>query len=93
MFWRNVLSRNRADREWREEMEAHLQILTDSFVEQGMTPEEARHAALKQAGNLIRRREEIYQMNGIRWFVQFQQIYAMPHADCAKIPHSQSLPY
>ena len=68
MFWRSFLRRDRADQEWREEMEAHLQMLIDSFLEQGLTPEEARHAALKQAGNLTKRREEIYRMNGIPWF-------------------------
>src|SRR5580704_1849444 len=64
MFWRN---RDRMDREWREEMESHVQILTDSFLAQGMTPQEARSAALRQAGNLTLRREEIYRMNGIQW--------------------------
>ena len=67
MFWRSLLRRGRVDEEWREEMEAHLQILIDSFVEQGLTPEQARYAALKQAGNLTTRREEIYHMNGIQW--------------------------
>ncbi len=67
MLWRNFLQRDRADQEWREEMEAHLKMLIDSFLEHGMTPEEARHAALKQAGNLTARREEIYRMNGIQW--------------------------
>jgi predicted permease len=67
MFWRNLLQRDRADEEWRQEMEAHLQMLIDSFREQGLTPDEARHAALKQAGNLTARREEIYRMNGIQW--------------------------
>jgi predicted permease len=67
MFWRNLLQRERMDREWREEMEAHLQILTDSFLAQGMTQQEARSAALRQAGNLTARREEIYRMNGIQW--------------------------
>lgn len=67
MHWRNFWQRDRADQEWREEMEAHLQILIDSFLEQGLAPDEARHAALKQAGNLTARREEIYQMNGIQW--------------------------
>jgi predicted permease len=68
MLWRNFLQRDRADQEWREEMEAHLRMLIDSFLEQGMTLEKARHAALKQAGNLTARREEIYRMNGIPWF-------------------------
>jgi predicted permease len=67
MFWRNLLHRDRMDREWREEMESHVQILTDSFLAQGLMPEEARAAALKQAGNLTARREEIYSMNGIQW--------------------------
>jgi predicted permease len=68
MLWQNLLRRDRVNQEWREEMETHLQMLIDSFQEQGLTPEEARHAALKQAGNLTARREEIYRMNGIQWF-------------------------
>ncbi|HWC95536.1 MAG TPA: ABC transporter permease, partial [Candidatus Sulfopaludibacter sp.] len=67
MFWRHLLHRDRMNREWREEMETHLQMLTDSFLAQGLTPEEARAAALKQAGNLTARGEEIYRMNGIQW--------------------------
>ncbi len=67
MFWRSLLRRDHLDEEWREEMESHLQMLTDSLVEQGLTPEEARAAASKQAGNLTARREEIYRMNGIQW--------------------------
>jgi putative ABC transport system permease protein len=67
MSWRNYLRRNKADREWREEMEAHIEMATDAFLAQGLTPEQARAAARKQAGNLIARREEIYQMNGIGW--------------------------
>ena len=67
MFWRNLLHRDRMDREWREEMETHLQMLTDSFLAQGLTPREARTAALRQAGNLTARGEEIYRMNGVQW--------------------------
>ncbi|WP_321469919.1 ABC transporter permease [uncultured Paludibaculum sp.] len=67
MFWRNLLLRDRVDQEWREEMESHLQMLTESLLEQGLTPDEARDAALRQVGNLTARREEIYHMNGIQW--------------------------
>jgi hypothetical protein len=63
----NFLRRAKEDREWREEMEAHLQIATEHFLEQGMSPEEARAAALRQAGNLTARLEEIYQTNTIHW--------------------------
>ncbi len=71
MSWRNYFRRNKADREWREEMDAHVEMLTEAFIARGLTPEEARSAALKQAGNLIARREEIYQMNGIGWLDSF----------------------
>jgi putative ABC transport system permease protein len=67
MSWRFFFRRNKVDREWREEMEANIDLATDAFLGQGMTPEQARAAALKQAGNLIARREEIYRMNGIEW--------------------------
>ena len=45
MLWRHFLHRDRMDREWREEMESHVQMLTDSFLAQGLTPAEARAAA------------------------------------------------
>lgn len=67
MSWLNYLRRDKADSEWREEMAAHLEMATDAFLAQGMTPEDARSAALKQVGNLTARREEIYEMNGIAW--------------------------
>src|SRR5579871_1791456 len=67
MFWRNLLRRDHEDEGWREEMESHVQMLTDSFLAQGLTPQEARSAALRQVGNLTGRREEIYRMNGIEW--------------------------
>jgi predicted permease len=64
---RNFLQRRKRDREWREEMEAHLQIAIEDFLAQGMPPEEARAAALRQVGNLTARVEEIYHMNTIGW--------------------------
>jgi predicted permease len=67
MSWLNYFRRAKADTEWREEMDAHVEIATDAFLAQGMTPEEARSAALKQTGNLTARREEIYEMDGIAW--------------------------
>ena len=36
-FW-NFLQRRKRDREWREEMEAHLQIAIEDFLAQGMPP-------------------------------------------------------
>ncbi|HEY3742560.1 MAG TPA: ABC transporter permease [Bryobacteraceae bacterium] len=65
MAWWDFLRRDKADREWREEMESHLQISIDAFMAEGMSAEDARSAALVRAGNMTARREEIYRMNGI----------------------------
>jgi predicted permease len=52
-------------------MEAHLQIAIEDFLAQGMPPEEARAAALRQVGNLTARVEEIYHMNTVGWIDAF----------------------
>ena len=39
MSWLNYLRRDKADSEWREEMAAHLELATEAFLAQGMTPE------------------------------------------------------
>jgi hypothetical protein len=38
MSWWNYVRRDKADREWREEMEAHIEMATDAFLARGMTP-------------------------------------------------------
>jgi len=47
--------------ELEQEMDAHLQFLTDENVERGMEPEEARAAARREFGNMTRVRERSYQ--------------------------------
>lgn len=63
-FW----SRKRVDDDAAEELRAHLELLTDRYINNGMTQEEARAAASRQMGNVTRVREDIHEMNGIRWF-------------------------
>ena len=43
----------RHDRELRVEIDAHIAEAADEYVRQGMTPEEARHAALRRFGGVI----------------------------------------
>ena len=64
-LWRR---RRQQDDETRAEFEAHLELLVDRYVRQGMTPDEARGHALKQFGNVTWHREEIHLMNRVRWF-------------------------
>src|ERR1035437_8515674 len=44
-FWRRK-------REIAEELEAHLRMATQEFIERGMKPEEARASAIRECGNV-----------------------------------------
>jgi putative ABC transport system permease protein len=61
--WSRFFRRAYWDAERARELDAHLQIETDENVARGMTPEEARYAALRKLGNVTLWREEIYRMN------------------------------
>jgi putative ABC transport system permease protein len=54
---RSLLTGRRMDREFDEELEAHLDLLAERFVREGMAPDEARYAALRQFGNVTSLRE------------------------------------
>lgn len=56
-----LVRRERAGREFDEELETHLTLLTDRFVRQGLSPEEADRAARRQFGNLMQVRESHYE--------------------------------
>jgi len=60
-------ARRRLDDETRREVEAHLELLVDRYIRSGMAPQDAHAAARRQFGNVVMVREEVYQMNGIRW--------------------------
>src|SRR5260370_42458306 len=47
----------RRDRDYREELEAHIQIEVQENLTRGMTPREARQAALRTFGNPLTVRE------------------------------------
>ncbi len=78
-------ARERLDDEARDEFDAHLDLLVERYVRSGMTPGEARVAARRQFGNVTVVREEIYQMNGIRWVEGVAQ--DVRHA-CRQLRHS-----
>lgn len=54
IFWarmRALLAQSRVNSEFDDELQEHLQLLTDRFVSQGMSPKEAANAARRQFGN------------------------------------------
>jgi predicted permease len=62
-----ALVRRRLDDDARLEIDAHLDLLTERYLRQGMTPEAAHLAARRQVGNTMLVREEMYEMNSIGW--------------------------
>jgi putative ABC transport system permease protein len=63
MGWRRYLWRRWWDEERARELQAHLDIEIDEHIARGVPPDEARHAARRKLGNLVRIREDIYDMN------------------------------
>jgi predicted permease len=62
---RSLLRRARTDQELDEELEYHLQHLIDDQVAGGMSPNDARYAALREMGATAQRRDECRDARGL----------------------------
>jgi hypothetical protein len=62
---RGLFGDRRADRELDDEIEMHLRLLTERYVRQGMTGDEAAWAARRQFGNITLLEEVNREMRGI----------------------------
>jgi predicted permease len=62
-----ALARRRIDEDVRLEIDTHLNLLTERYRRQGMSPDEAYLAARRQFGNPTVLRQNIRDMNGIVW--------------------------
>ena len=65
-----VLERRRVDEDVRLEIDAHLDLLTERYRRQGMSPDEAYVAARRQFGNPTGLRQDIHEMNSLLWLEQ-----------------------
>ncbi|MGH9397209.1 MAG: ADOP family duplicated permease, partial [Terriglobia bacterium] len=63
MFWR----RTRTQRDFSEELQAHLALETDRLREDGMSEEEAAAAARRNLGNITRAKERFYESHRWLW--------------------------
>src|SRR5262245_26691271 len=55
------------DRDDRDEMQAHLEYLTQEYIEQGLAPEEARRRARHDFGGIAQLEEASRDARGVRW--------------------------
>ena len=51
-FWRNMVHRQRVERELDEEVQSYVDMLTEEKIRAGAGPEEARRAAKIEAGGI-----------------------------------------
>ncbi len=73
-IWRKLCRAVRAlgqkpllDGEMNEEMRTHIEMRTQQNIEAGMSPEEARFAALRQFGGTESIKETCREQRGVRW--------------------------
>src|SRR5687768_6628201 len=68
-----VVEQRRVDDDVRLEIDAHLELLTNRYRQQGLSPDEAYVAARRQFGNPSGLRQDIHEMNSILWIEHLGQ--------------------
>src|SRR5262249_17675308 len=70
---RSLFRRAQVEQELDEELRYHLERQTEELIAKGMTPEEARYAALRAMGGVERRKEECRDMRRVRLIEELMQ--------------------
>src|SRR5262249_898864 len=68
---KSILRGGQVERELDEELQFHLEQKIDEGIARGLSPEEARYAALRAMDGLERRKEEIRDTWRVRWLTDF----------------------
>src|SRR5262245_57678909 len=62
-----------SDDDLRGEFQQHIELLTERYLQQGLSEDEARRQAHRQFGNGLLVREQIYESGRIRWLDDLRQ--------------------
>jgi predicted permease len=77
MSWLNRLAalvgRRQSDQDLNEELQHHIDLKTQEHIEAGMTPEEARYAALRAFGGIEQKKEQCRDADRLRWLEDLTQ--------------------
>ena len=68
---RSILRRTRVEQELDEELQFHLEHKIEEGIAKGLSPKEARYAALRAMDGLAQRKEEMRDMRRIHWLTDF----------------------
>jgi predicted permease len=66
-----LLHRGQLDHELDEELQFHLEHKIEEGIAAGLSPEDARHAALRAMEGLEQKKEEIRELRGVGWLTDF----------------------
>ena len=81
-MWRRKRILEDLDRDIRE----HLELEVQENIDRGMSPEEARYAALRKFGNVTRIKEETREVWGLVWLEQLFQDFRLARRSLSKNP-------
>ena len=70
---RTLFHHQQAEQDLQDEIEFHLQSQSEEFLAQGMSPEEARYAALRSLGGRTRLEEQCRETRGVGFIEHFLQ--------------------
>lgn len=85
--FRSLLRKSRVERELSDELRFHLEKLIEEKVAQGMAPEEARHAALREIGGIEQITEKCRDMRRVNYIEHFLQDVRYGLRMLRKSPH------
>src|ERR1044072_9444155 len=72
-MWRNLSNKDVVDQELTEELRAHLDLLTDQKIRDGLDPAAARRAALVEVGGVEQVKERVREVRMGRPLDDFSQ--------------------
>src|SRR5438093_11987625 len=81
MYWihkfrlrfRALFQKQTLDARMDDEMRSHIEMQTQENIEEGMKPEEARYAAMRQFGWVESIKEKCREQRGVSWLENFLQ--------------------
>ena len=82
----HLLQRKKVEAEMTAEMQAHVDLQTERNVAAGMTPDDARHAALRQFGNVASIQEQAREVRHWLWLEQAGQDVAYSTRQLRRMP-------
>jgi polyhydroxyalkanoate synthesis regulator phasin len=83
---RSLFRKSGVENDLSDELRFHLEKLADQFVKQGMTPEEARYAALRELGGVEQIKEECRDMRRVNYIENLVQDVRFSLRQFAKNP-------